>query len=44
DYKFDYPRSTNTREDSSIVINMTRLKLLIDNALQDIEPSHYFLL
>ncbi|CAF1058133.1 unnamed protein product [Adineta steineri] len=43
DYKFDYPASTNTREDSSIVINMTCLKLLIDNALQDIEPSHYFL-
>ena len=38
DYKFDFPGATDTREHSSILVNMTRLKLLIDKALEEMEP------
>ena len=38
DYKFDFQGATDTREQSSIVVNMTRLKLLIDKALEEMEP------
>ncbi|CAF3257921.1 unnamed protein product [Rotaria sp. Silwood2] len=35
DYVFDFPGASNTRHDASIKINMTRLKELIDTALQE---------
>ena len=38
DYKFDFQGATNTREQLPIVVNMTRLKLLIDKALEEMEP------
>ena len=38
DYKFDFPGATDTREQSSVVVNMTRLKLIIDKALEEMEP------
>lgn len=38
DYEFDFPGTNNTREHASTVINMTRLQLLIDKALEEMEP------
>ncbi|CAF1193206.1 unnamed protein product [Didymodactylos carnosus] len=38
DYVFDFPNKTNTRDVASIIINMTRLQLLIDKALEDMQP------
>ncbi|CAF1265441.1 unnamed protein product [Adineta steineri] len=38
DYEFDYPGATDTREASSIIVNMTRLQLLIDKALEEMKP------
>ncbi|CAF1532815.1 unnamed protein product [Adineta steineri] len=38
DYEFDYPGATNAREDASIIVNTTRLQLLIDKALEEMEP------
>ena len=38
DYEFDYPGATDAREASSVIVNMTRLQLLIDKALQEMEP------
>ncbi|CAF3509515.1 unnamed protein product [Rotaria sp. Silwood1] len=35
DYVLDFPGGSNTRHDASIKINMTRLKELIDTALQE---------
>ena len=35
DYILDFPGASNTRYDASIMINMTRLKELIDVALQE---------
>ncbi|CAF1045362.1 unnamed protein product [Adineta steineri] len=37
DYQFDFPEGRNPRNDASIVINMTRLQLLIDKALEEME-------
>jgi hypothetical protein len=37
DYQFDFPGAHDTREQSSIIVNMTRLQLLIDKALQEME-------
>lgn len=38
DYEFDYQGATDARESSSIIVNMTRLQLLVDAALEDMEP------
>ncbi|CAF1140951.1 unnamed protein product [Adineta steineri] len=38
DYEFDFPGATDAREASSIIVNMTRLQLLIDKALEEMEP------
>jgi hypothetical protein len=38
DYQFDYPGASNVREAASIIVNMTRLQLLIDTALEQMEP------
>ncbi|CAF0846271.1 unnamed protein product [Adineta steineri] len=38
DYEFDYPGATDAREASSIIVNMTRLQLLFDKALEEMEP------
>ncbi|CAF1314992.1 unnamed protein product [Rotaria magnacalcarata] len=38
DYEFDYPGTSDTREQASIIVNMTRLQLLIDKALEEMEP------
>ena len=38
DYEFDFPGTTDAREGSSIIVNTTRLKLLIDKALEEMEP------
>jgi hypothetical protein len=35
DYEFDYPEATDARESASIIVNMTRLRLLINNALEE---------
>ena len=35
DYVFDFPGASDTRNDASIRINMTRLHLLIESALYD---------
>ena len=37
DYQFDYPGASDPREGSSIVVNMTRLQMLIDKALEEME-------
>jgi hypothetical protein len=37
DYKFDFPGASDTREAASIIVNMTRLQLLIDKALEEME-------
>ena len=37
DYQFDYPGASDPREESSIVVNMTRLQMLIDKALEEME-------
>jgi hypothetical protein len=37
DYKFDYPGAFDAREAASIIVNMTRLQLLIDKALEEME-------
>ncbi|CAF4094287.1 unnamed protein product, partial [Adineta steineri] len=33
-----FPGATDAREASSIIVNMTRLQLLIDKALEEMEP------
>ncbi|CAF3253883.1 unnamed protein product [Rotaria socialis] len=38
DYEFDYPGTSDTREQASTIVNMTRLQLLIDKALEEMEP------
>ena len=38
EYVFDMPGTRNSREHGSIIINTTRLKTLIDKALDDMEP------
>ena len=38
DFEFDFPGATNARESSSVIVNMTRLQLLVDTALEDMEP------
>ena len=38
DYEFDFPGGSDAREDSSIKVNTTRLQLLIDKALEEMEP------
>ncbi len=35
DYVFDFDNTTDTRNDASIIINVTRLHLLIESALED---------
>ena len=35
DYVFDLNNTTDTRNDASIIINVTRLHLLIESALED---------
>ena len=35
DYHLDFPNASNTRFDASIIINMTRLKELIDVAIEE---------
>ncbi|UJR24139.1 hypothetical protein I4U23_027105 [Adineta vaga] len=37
DYEFDYPEASDTREAASIIINMPRLQLLIDKAIEEME-------
>lgn len=37
DYELDFPGATNTRESASIIVNMTRLQLLMDKALEEME-------
>ncbi|CAF0915101.1 unnamed protein product [Adineta steineri] len=37
DYKFDFPGGKNARDDASIIVNMARLQLLIDKALEEME-------
>ncbi|UJR34019.1 hypothetical protein I4U23_021433 [Adineta vaga] len=37
DYEFDFPGASDTREVASIKINMTRLQLLIDKAIEEME-------
>ena len=36
DYVFDFPGTQDTRNDASILVNITRLHLLIESALEDI--------
>ena len=38
DYEFDFPGATNSREQASVKVNMTRLRVLIDKALEEMEP------
>ncbi|CAF1490097.1 unnamed protein product [Rotaria magnacalcarata] len=38
DYEFYYPGATDSREQASIIVNMTRLQLLIDKALEEMQP------
>jgi hypothetical protein len=35
DYVFDFPGTSDTRNDASILVNVTRLHLLIESALED---------
>ena len=37
DYQFDYPGASDPREASSVRVNMTRLQILIDKALEEME-------
>ncbi|CAF1157411.1 unnamed protein product [Adineta steineri] len=37
DYEFDFPGANNAREAASIIVDMTRLQLLIDKALEEME-------
>ncbi|CAF1390085.1 unnamed protein product [Adineta steineri] len=37
EYEFDYARGGDARNQASIIVNMARLKLLIDNALEEME-------
>ena len=38
DYEFDYPGATDSRESASVIVNTTRLRTLIDKALEEMEP------
>ncbi|CAF3675408.1 unnamed protein product [Rotaria sp. Silwood1] len=38
DYEFDFPGVKDTRNDASVIVNTTRLQLLIDTALEDMRP------
>lgn len=38
DYSFDYVGAVDAREHASIIVNMPRLQLLIDKALEEMEP------
>ena len=38
DYEFDFPGATNSREQASVKVNTTRLRVLIDKALEEMEP------
>ncbi|CAF3006944.1 unnamed protein product [Rotaria sp. Silwood2] len=38
DYEFDFPGAKDTRNDASVIVNTTRLQLLIDTALEDMQP------
>jgi hypothetical protein len=36
DYVFDFPGASDTRNDASILVNVTRLHLLIESAFEDL--------
>ncbi|CAF1259884.1 unnamed protein product [Rotaria sordida] len=38
DYEFDFLGAKDTRNDASVIVNTTRLQLLIDTALEDMQP------
>ena len=38
DFEFDFPGATNSREQASVKVNTTRLRVLIDKALEEMEP------
>jgi hypothetical protein len=38
DYEFDYPGASDAREGASVIVNTTRLRTLIDKALEEMEP------
>lgn len=37
DYEFDYPGASDAREGASVIVNTTRLRTLIDKALEEME-------
>ncbi|CAF1338655.1 unnamed protein product [Didymodactylos carnosus] len=38
DFVWDYPGASDSRNDASIIVNMTRLSFLIEKALEDMQP------
>jgi hypothetical protein len=38
DYEFDHPQGTGVRDEASVIVNTTRLRLLIDKALEEMTP------